>query len=151
MSDIFYEGYTISTDKSKLDLDYIHHYLSGASYWARNIPPSVVQTSIDHAFCVGAFKENQQVGFGRLITDYATFGYVADIFVDELHRGRGLSKQIVKLMLAQPFVRGLRRLMLGTRDAHGLYAQYGFSAIKNPAAFMEIHRPDIYVQFEDHG
>lgn len=146
MSDILYNGYTISTDKSKLDVNYIHRYLSDASYWAKNIPVDVLRTSIDNAFCVGAYHRGKQVGFGRLITDYATFGYLADIFVDEAHRGRGLSKQIVAAVLGQPFVSGLRRLMLGTRDAHGLYARYGFSPLKNPDVFMEIHRPDIYAQ-----
>ena len=144
MNDISFNGYTISTDKSRLDVDYIHRYLSEVSYWALNIPMTVVRASIDNALCVGAFRDGSQVGFGRLITDYATFGYLADIFVDELHRGRGISKQMVALILAQPFIGGLRRLMLGTRDAHGLYAQYGFSALKNPDAFMELHRPDIY-------
>jgi GNAT superfamily N-acetyltransferase len=146
MNDISYNEYTISTDKSRLDVDYIHRYLSEASYWAKNIPVDVVRRSIDNAFCVGAYRGDRQVGFGRLITDYATFGYLADIFVDEQHRGRGISKQMVALILAQPFIGGLRRLMLGTRDAHSLYAQYGFSALKNPDAFMELHRPDIYTK-----
>lgn len=151
MKDIQYSGYVVSTDKSRLDLGYIHHYLSATSYWAQSIPVAVVRTSIDNSFCVGVYRDGRQVGFGRLITDYATFGYLADIFVDEKHRGLGLSKQIVTLMLAQPFVAGLRRLMLGTRDAHGLYEQHGFAALKNPDAFMEIHRPDIYMQTNDNG
>ncbi|MFO7257005.1 MAG: GNAT family N-acetyltransferase [Bacteroidota bacterium] len=151
MSDILYNGYTISTDKSRLDVDYIHRYISVDSYWGRHIPASVVRASIANSFCVGAYKEQQQVGFARLITDYATFGYLADVFVDEAHRGRGLSKQIVSLIMSQPFVGGLRRLMLGTRDAHRLYARYGFTKLKNPDAFMEIHRPDIYSQNKEHG
>lgn len=151
MSDIMYNGYTISADKSKLDVPCIHSYLSGESYWARHIPEEVIRTSINNSFCAGAYQGPKQVGFGRLVTDYATFGYLADIFVDEAHRGRGLSKQIVSFILSQPFVGQLRRVMLGTRDAHGLYAQYGFVTLKNPGAFMEIHRPDIYTQHTDHG
>jgi N-acetylglutamate synthase-like GNAT family acetyltransferase len=151
MSDILYNGYTISADRSQLDVDYIHRYLAGDSYWARHISAVLIRTSIENSFCVGAYHDGRQVGFGRLITDYATFGYLADVFVDEAHRGRGLSKQIVSLILSQPFVEGLRRIMLATRDAHSLYAQYGFTAVKNPDVFMEIHRPDIYSQHKQHG
>lgn len=151
MSDILYRKYTISTDKSRLDVGYIHRYISDKSYWARHIPVTVIHTCIENSFCVGAYHGEQQVGFGRLITDYATFGYLADIFVDEAHRGRGISKQMVSLIMSQPFVAGLRRMMLATRDAHGLYARYGFTALKNPDSFMEVHRPDIYAQHKEHG
>src|SRR6476659_5467148 len=113
--------YSISTDNGRLDIDVIHGYLSGESYWAKGIPVETVKRSIDNSICFGVYHNNGQVGFARLVTDKATFAYLADVFIVEAHRGRGLSKWLVEVIHAHPDVQGLRRWMLGTRDAHGLY------------------------------
>jgi len=136
--------YTISTDRTKLDREYIHHCISTKTYWAQGVPRNVIDASIDNALCLGIYQNNKQVGFARLITDYATFGYLADVFVDEAHRGRGLSKQMLEFLFTLPELSILRRVMLGTRDAHSLYNRYGFRPLAMPNNFMEIHRPDIY-------
>lgn len=139
--------FTISSDKTLLDLDYIQHVLSG-SYWAAGIPADVVQKSIAGAHCFGIYAGSQQVGFARLITDEATFAYLADVFVDEAYRGQGLGKMLMTHIMALEFMPQLRRIMLGTRDAHGLYAQYGFAPLRAPERFMEIARPAIYLDQE---
>ena len=144
MGDIIYHDYTISSDRSRINLAYVHRYLSERSYWARGIPLETVTASIENSFCVGIYKNEQQVGFGRLVTDYATFGYLADVFVDEAHRGHGLGKKLVGFILEMEVTSRLRRIMLGTKDAHELYTKYGFSPLKNPQSFLELHRPDIY-------
>lgn len=144
MGDITYNDYTLSSDRSRINLSYVHRYLSERSYWARGIPLETVTTSIENSFCAGIYKDEQQVGFGRLITDYATFGYLADVFIDEAHRGQGLGKKLVGFILDTEMVYSLRRIILGTKDAHDLYTRYGFSPLKNPQSFLEIHRPDIY-------
>jgi len=136
--------YMISTDRAKLDREYVHHYISTKTYWAQGVPRNVIDASIDNALCLGIYQDNNQVGFARLVTDYATFGYLADVFVDEAHRGRGLSKQMLEFLFTLPELSILRRVMLGTRDAHALYSRYGFKPLAAPNNFMEIHRPDIY-------
>ena len=118
-------NYTVSTDPKKLDLSVIHGYLC-RSYWSSNIPKETVARAIRHSLCFGIYLEDAQVGFGRVVTDYATFAYIADVFVLEAHRGQGLSKRLIEAMIAHPELQGLRRWTLGTRDAHGLYARYGF-------------------------
>jgi len=138
-------AYTISTDKDRLDIPYIHHFLS-RSYWAENIPVDTVAKSIDGSLCFGVYESGKQVGFARVITDKATFGYLADVFIDEAFRGRGLSKWLVETITAHPDLQGLRRFMLATRDAHGLYAQYGFTALTFTDRWMQIHRPGLYKQ-----
>ena len=142
--EVVLNDYVFSSEKSRIDVGYVHRYLAERSYWAKGIPVDTVRASIANSLCVGIYKDEQQVGFGRLITDYATFGYLADVFVDEGHRGNGLSKKLVELILSYQPVKKLRRLMLGTVDAHGLYGRYGFTPLKHPERFMEIHRPDIY-------
>ncbi|HEY4652911.1 MAG TPA: GNAT family N-acetyltransferase [Cyclobacteriaceae bacterium] len=142
--EVVLNDYVFSSEKSRIDVGYVHRYLAERSYWAKGIPVDTVRASIANSLCVGIYKDGQQVGFGRLITDYATFGYLADVFVDEGHRGNGLSKKLVELILSYQPVKKLRRLMLGTVDAHGLYGRYGFTPLKHPERFMEIHRPDIY-------
>ena len=129
--------YTITTDKSSLDIDCIHRFLSEQSYWANGIPRDTVATSIQHSLCFGAFAEHELVGFARVITDYATFAYVADVFVTPEHRGRGVSKLIMNAMRKHPSLQGLRRWHLVTRDAHELYEQYGFRALSKPERHME--------------
>ena len=135
--------YEVSTDIARLNVAMIHEFLS-RSYWARNIPLSVVEKSIRHSLCFGVYRAGQQVGFARVITDFATFGYLADVFVVPEHRGRGVSKILLRVILDHPHLQGLRRLLLATHDAHGLYAQFGFQALVSPADFMSIHRSDVY-------
>lgn len=130
-------GYIISTDKSRLNVDLIHQYLSQESYWAKNIPRALVERSIEHSLCFGVYWHEQQVGFARVISDFATFAYLADVFILPDHRGQGLSKRLVAAIAAHPDLQGLRRFMLATRDAHSLYAQFGFTAIDKPDLFMQ--------------
>ena len=144
-SEEIYSGdYLLSTDASKLQFDFIHDYLSKESYWSREIPAEILQKAIDHSVCFGIYHKEKQVGFARLVTDQATFAWLADVFIAEEHRGKGLSKQLMEFILSVDFVKGLRRIMLGTRDAHGLYGQFGFHKPTYPERFMELHRPDIY-------
>lgn len=140
------DGYSISTDKAKLDIGVIHHYLSVESYWAKNIPPEVVKRSIDNSFCFGLYHHEKQIGFARLITDKATFAYLADVFIIETYRGKGLSKWLIQTIHTCPDVQGLRRWMLGTKDAHGLYAQFGWKPIPEELVprFMQFHNPEVY-------
>ena len=140
------DGYSISTDKAKLDIGVIHHYLSVESYWAKNIPLEVVQRSIDNSLCFGLYHQHIQIGFARLVTDKATFAYLADVFIIESYRGKGLSKWLVQTIQAYPEVQGLRRWLLGTKDAHGLYAQSGWTPIPEEmiSRFMQLHNPDVY-------
>jgi GNAT superfamily N-acetyltransferase len=133
-------GYRISTDPSELHLSVIHGYLE-RSYWAAGIPEEVVRRSIENSLCFGVYRDTEQVGFARVVTDRATFAYLADVFVLEEHRGRGIGKWLVEAILSHPDLRGLRRWMLATRDAHELYRRYGFSELGRPEIFMEIVSP----------
>ncbi|MSP14084.1 MAG: N-acetyltransferase [Chloroflexi bacterium] len=137
------DGFSISTDPSKLQLDVIHEFLK-ITYWSKNIPLVVVQKAINHSLCYGIYEGHQQIGFARVITDFATYAYLSDVFVVESHRGRGLSKWLIACIQAHPDLQGLRRWMLATRDAHGLYSQFGFYSLKAPERWMEISDPDIY-------
>ena len=138
------DGYTISTDKSRLDVAAIHAYLT-RSYWSPGIPKAIVERAIRGAMCFGLFdSQGQQVGFARMITDTATFAYLADVYVLEEHRGKGLGKWIVETILAHPSLQGLRRILLATRDAHELYARFGFKPLATPESFMSIHRSNAY-------
>lgn len=137
-------AYTISTDKEKLQLNYIHQYLSEESYWAKNIPLGIVQRSIAGSLCFGVYHGDQQIGFARVITDHATFGYLADVFIDKNHRGKGLSKQLMKTIMEHDSIKGLRRLMLATLDAHSLYAQFGFESQEGNKRLMGIKFFDEY-------
>ena len=134
-----------STDKAKLDIPYVHSFLT-KSYWAQEISEALVRKSIENSLCVGIYRDGQQVGFARLITDFATFAYLADVFVDEKYRGRGVSKGLMQFILSLEFLGGLRRVILATRDAHGLYKQFGFQLLQRPDRYMEIHQPDIYLK-----
>ncbi|MXV33589.1 MULTISPECIES: GNAT family N-acetyltransferase [unclassified Xanthomonas] len=134
----------ISTDKQELDLPLIHRFLSEQAYWSLGIPLDTVQRAIAGSLCFGGYLDGVgQVAFARAITDGATFGYLADVFVLDAYRGRGYAKQLVAVM-AHPQLQGLRRFMLATSDAHALYAQYGFAAPARPQTLMEVLRPDIY-------
>jgi GNAT superfamily N-acetyltransferase len=134
----------ISTDKSLLNRALIHEFLSERSYWAKGVPHEIVDRSIENSLCFGVYKTRDQVGFARVVTDCATFAWLADVFILEGHRGGGLSKRLVAAILAHPQLQGLRRFMLGTLDAHGLYSQFGFVPIKEVERFMEIHWPNPY-------
>ena len=137
------DGFTISTDPARFDLDVIHGFLS-TSYWATGIPREVVKRSIEHSIGFGIYDGVQQVGFARVITDRATFGYLGDVFVLESHRGRGLSKWLMECVDGHPELQGFRRWVLLTRDAHGLYARHGWKPIANPDRYMERWTPDVY-------
>lgn len=135
--------YEITTDSARFDLGVIHEFLA-TSYWARGIPRSLVERSLRHSLAFGAFHGQRQVGFARVTTDYATVAYIGDVFVVPEHRRRGVAKLLMRAVLAHPDLQGLRRLLLVTRDAHGLYAQFGFQPLTEPDHFMTIHDPDIY-------
>ena len=139
------EGYLITTDAAKMDIDCIHGYLA-QSYWAAGIPKDVVERSIANSLCFGLFYKGAQVGFARLITDKATFAYLADVFILPGHRGRGLSKWMMETMHAHPGMQGLRRWLLATRDAHGLYEQFGWTGFTEEGCsrMMQKHNPDVY-------
>ena len=135
--------YAFSDDKRLLVVGVIHAYLT-QSYWAAGIPRSIVERAIDGSLCFGIYCQSRQVGFARAITDRATFAYLADVFVLESHRGRGLSKQLMSFIQTHPELKDLRRFMLITKDAHGLYKQFGFTEAINPDRTMEIRKPDAY-------
>jgi GNAT superfamily N-acetyltransferase len=130
--------YTISTDKSRLDVAMIHRFLSEQSYWAKNIPLPVVRRAIENSLCFGAFDGREQVGFARVVTDYAIFGYVGDVFVLPGHRGRGVSKLLMRAIREHPSLQGLRRWHLLTDDGHRLYEQFCFQSLEKPQRHMEI-------------
>lgn len=135
-------GYLISTDKSKLDIKAIQNYLS-TSYWARNRLLKTTKLTIKNSLCFGVYYKNEQVGFARVVTDYATFAYLADVFILEDHRRKGLSKWLMEVILNYGEVQNLRRWFLATRDAHTLYEKFGFTAIREPEKLMEIFRRNL--------
>lgn len=131
-------NFIISTDKEKLQQEIIHNYLSKESYWAKNIPMELIKKSIEGSFCFGMYDTEKQVGFARVVTDFATFGYLADVFVLETYRGQGLGKWMVAEILNCPALQGFRRWMLGTKDAHELYRQFGFTSLPEPDRIMQL-------------
>jgi GNAT superfamily N-acetyltransferase len=143
-----YSKVIIKEGKEKMDIGLIHKFLSEQSYWAKGISYHFVDKSLNRSFNVGAFVNDQQIGFGRVITDYYTFGWLADFFVVEQHRGKGISKMMLSYLTEQPWYHRLRRVMLNTSSAQGLYRQFDFGDLKNPTYIMEIHRPDIYLSGE---
>ena len=138
--------FLISTDPSLLNVEMIHHYLSKESYWAMNIPRDVVKRSISNSLCFGLYKKDNQIGFARLVTDKATFAYLADVFILETHRGKGLAKWLIETIQSHPELQVLRRWMLGTRDAHALYEQFGWSVLDEDTRkrFMQRHNKNVY-------
>jgi GNAT superfamily N-acetyltransferase len=138
-------GYELSADPGRLDVDAIHAYLL-RSYWSANIPRATVERAVRNSLCIGAYESasGAQVGFARVVTDHATFAYVCDVFVLEGHRGRGLSKAMMHAITTHPSVSAARRVMLATRDAHGLYRRFGFLEAPGDSSLMQIVRPDIY-------
>ncbi len=140
--------FSISTDKTKIDVDYVHQFLT-QSYWSPGVPIETVKKAMDGSLCFGMYDNNsqtlpngRQVGYARMITDNATFGYLADVFIDEKFRGKGLGKWLIKVILAHPDLQGLRRIMLATKDAHKLYEQCDFTSLNNPERYM-VYTPDI--------
>lgn len=136
-------GYTISTDRNRLDIVAIHAYLA-RSYWSPGVPFEIVERAIANSLPFGLFHADQQVGFARVISDQATFAYLADVYVLEAYRGKGFSKWMMEVMLADVRLQGLRRMLLATKDAHELYRRFGFTEIANPSRMMEIVYPNIY-------
>jgi GNAT superfamily N-acetyltransferase len=137
------DGYEISTDPTRLDIDAMHAYLT-RSYWSPGIPRAIVERAARGSLCFGVYQDGRQVGLARVVTDHATFAYLCDVYVLEEHRGKGLSKWLMREVMAHPALAGARRAMLGTRDAHGLYARHGFQTPPDDGVLMQILRPDLY-------
>jgi GNAT superfamily N-acetyltransferase len=135
--------FSVSTDPARLDMIYLHQFLS-TTYWAKGIPLEIVQKAIAGSVCFGMYHGQRQIGFARVITDKATFGYLADVFIDPAYRRKGLSKWMMECVMSHPELQGFRRFMLATRDAHGLYRKFGFTGVPNPEIMMQIHNPDVY-------
>lgn len=138
------DNYSVSTDKSKLDINLVHDYLTNSSYWAKGIPLKTVEKSIENSICFGLYKNGNQIGFARVITDKATFAYLGDVFVLEGHRGIELSKWMMECILKHSELQGFRRWMLLTRDAQELYSKFGFIKFHAPDRCMELWFPDVY-------
>ena len=148
------KNFIISTDKSKIDIATVHTYLSKESYWAKNISLDILTKSIDGAFCFGVYKKETagaftQVGFARVISDKATFGYLADVFIMKQYRGIGLSKWLMFEIMNHPELQGFRGWMLGTKDAHGLYEKFGFKLLQNSERIMRLSLLDAYPEIKD--
>lgn len=138
------DGTDYSFDPARLDLDLVHRFLCDEADWSRGIPRDTVERAVANSICIGAYRASGQVGFARLVTDRATFGYLADVFVIAAERGRGIARDMVRRLLAHADAQGLRRILLFTADAHALYRTLGFTALARPERGMEMLRPDIY-------
>lgn len=137
-------GYRMSCDLKEMDLIAIHHFISNA-YWAKGIPLETMKRAMNNALCFGVFTHSgEQIAFARMITDSATFAYLSDVYVLEEHRGQGISKWLMDEILTHPDLQGLRRIALATSDAHGLYKQFGFTALQSPHLLMELRQPNVY-------
>ena len=138
------EKYSITTEVNDFDFDVIHDFLSNEAYWSKGIDLNTVKKSVSNSICFGLFNNENQIGFARMITDQATYGYLADVFIIEEFRGRGLSKWLMSCIISHPELQGLRRVTLATSNAHSLYSQFGFKSLNKPEVFMEINKQDIY-------
>jgi GNAT superfamily N-acetyltransferase len=135
-------AYEISTDRARIDLDRVHRFLSTEAYWCPGVTRDVVERSIASSICFGVYTpDGQQVGFARAVTDKATFAWIADVYIEQEHRGDGLGKRLVEAVLGHPELRGLRRWFLATADAHELYRRYGFAELRDPGRFMSRRDP----------
>ena len=143
------EALRISCDKDALDIDLIHRFLRDHAPWAIGIPRTVVERAIEGSLCFGAYVGNRQIGFARLVTDRATFAYLCDVFILPEFQSRGYAAALMDHIFALEFVQGLRRVVLVTSNAHGLYSEYGFKALAHPEKYMELHRPDVYAPSHD--
>jgi len=142
--EVMIDEFLFSTQKARLNIPYIHQFLSERSYWAKGVPLKLLERSVENSVCIGIYHGDCQIGFSRIITDTATFAYLADVFIDENYRGKGLSKRMMEFIFSFEEMKVLRRFMLATRDAHSLYSKYGFTPLSKPDRFMEKHQPDIY-------
>jgi len=143
INDAFFltKGFSISADKSLLNLNYTYEFLTQQSYWAKNLPFDKFQTSIENSTCFGVYHHQKQIGFARVISDNSTFAYLADVFIDTNYRKQSLSKWLLQSILKHPNYTGLRRWLLATADAHGLYQQFGFESLNQPERFMQLFKP----------
>jgi GNAT superfamily N-acetyltransferase len=137
------DEYTISTDRKRLNASLIHNFLSNRAYWARSCSLEKVQHSIEHSLNFGVYKGDEQIGFARVVTDYATFAWLADVFIVDEYRGRGLSKWLIEVIVSHQQLQGFRRWVLATKDAHELYRRFGFAELKEPTRWMERLDPDL--------
>lgn len=137
------DEFSVSCDPKYLDSALISEFLV-STYWAKGIPVSVVEKSLRNSLCFALLNEGRQIGLARVVSDFATFAYLGDVFILPDFRGRGLSKWLMECVVSHPDLQGLRRWVLATRDAHGLYQQFGFTALKKPEIFMELHDPNVY-------
>ncbi len=137
-------GYTVTTDRKDLQIDSILDYLVDHSYWAKNRTPEQMAKIIENSLCFGLYKNDKQIGFARVVTDYATFAYLGDVYVLGKFQGNGLGKWLMDLVMSHPDLQGFRRWVLATRDAHALYEKYGFTDLKHPERWMEFASPDAY-------
>lgn len=144
MSDSHKDEFTISTEKQRLNLDVIHKFLSEDSYWARERSIEQTKTAIENSICFGLYDGDRQIGFARVVSDKATFAYIGDVFVLSEYRGRGLSKWLMQVIVDHPELQGLRRWVLATKDAHGLYEQFEFAQLRYPERWMEKTAPNAY-------
>jgi len=139
------DNYFLSTEKSKLDIKFIHDFLCNKSYWAKGILLETVKTAIENSLCYGIYINGKQVGFARVVSDKSTFGYIGDVFVVDEHRGKGLSKWLMECIMKHPELQGFRRWIILTRDAHSLYQKFGFTPVKKPQNYIENHSPEVYL------
>lgn len=142
--EITFDNYTISTDKSKMDVVAIHDFLSKHSGWSKSIPFDKVKTSIDNSLNFGLFYNDKQIGFARVISDFSTIAYLGDIYILESYRGQGLSKKLMEIVMTHPSLQGLRRWILLTSTADWLYEKYGFAKLPKPEIYMELYNPHVY-------
>jgi GNAT superfamily N-acetyltransferase len=143
------DGFVLSTDRTRIDLHATHEFLAKSSYWAQQIPYKTFARSAENSLCFGIYDSaGAQISFARVISDFATFAYIADVFVLDSHRGHGLGKWLMECIQQHPQLQGLRRWVLTTRDAHGLYAQFGFTSPQFPERYMEILRPNLYADLQ---
>ncbi|MGL5889193.1 MAG: GNAT family N-acetyltransferase [Bacteroidia bacterium] len=143
-----YKQYELSDERSRIDGEFVHHELS-KSYWAEAIPRELTDKSIANSLCFGVYSNGKQVAFARVVSDFATFGYLCDVIVTEEHRGAGIGKWLMEVIMAHPELQNLRRFTLATRDAHTLYTRFGFEPLKNPDRLLEIVRPGIYKEMQE--
>lgn len=141
---IYKDEFCISTDKTKLDIDSIHEFLSTKAYWCLNIPKDKVQIAVQNSLCFGVYRNEKQIGFARIISDFSTIAYLGDVYIVEEHRGIGLSKWLIDTVMHYPNLQGLIRWILLTGDAHRLYRQFGWTNIADPTKWMELHNKNVY-------
>jgi len=142
--EINFGKFLISTDKKKLDIEAIHEFLSTKAYWSLNIPKEKVQIAVQNSLCFGVYDEGMQIGFARIISDFSTIAYLGDVYILEAYRGHGLSKRLMEVIMDHPNLQGLRRWVLLTGDAHGLYRQFGWTDLADSTKWMELHDKNVY-------